>query len=166
MNCRVMTTLMRNGRDRRSGKPVMGHAILERALLVGTRSADHIRASSHSGCIATGQASTRKTGRIHGSTRTLRRKRSDSSCTAGTLHTWPVATDIAAQANVGVPGIRRRHRRLKITAYATWFLSFTQAHLHRAQTSWRQPARKESSPGAAAANRMDSSTSSANGTER
>ena len=49
----VMTTLMRNGRDRRSGKPVMGHAILERALLVGTRSADHIRASGHSGCIAT-----------------------------------------------------------------------------------------------------------------
>ena len=74
MNCRVMTTLMRNGRDRRSGKPVMGHAILERALLVGTRSADHIRASSHSGCIATGQASARKTGRIHGCNRTLRRK--------------------------------------------------------------------------------------------
>ena len=38
----------------------MGHAILERALLVGTRSADHIRASGHSGCIATGRASTRK----------------------------------------------------------------------------------------------------------
>src|SRR5580693_7124773 len=55
-----MTTLMRNGRDRRSGKPVKGHAILERALLVGTRSADHIRASGHSGRIATGQASTRK----------------------------------------------------------------------------------------------------------
>ena len=69
-----MTTLMRNGRDRRSGKPVMGHAILERALLVGTRSADHIRASGHSGCIATRRASTRKTGRIHGCTRTLRRK--------------------------------------------------------------------------------------------
>src|SRR5271157_2448548 len=55
-----MTTLMRNGRDRRSGKPVKGHAKLERALLVGTRSADHIRASGHNGCIATGQASTRK----------------------------------------------------------------------------------------------------------
>ena len=51
-NCRVMTTLMRNGRDRRLGKPVKGHAILERTLLVGTRSADHIRASGHSGCIA------------------------------------------------------------------------------------------------------------------
>ena len=50
----------------------MGHAILEHALLVVTRSADHIRDSSHSGFIAKGQASTRKTGRIHGCTRTLR----------------------------------------------------------------------------------------------
>jgi class 3 adenylate cyclase len=50
----------------------MGHAILEHALLVGTRSADHIRDSSHSGFIAKGQASTRKTGRIHGCTRPLR----------------------------------------------------------------------------------------------
>src|SRR5271163_3118728 len=47
-----MTTLMRSDRDRRLGKPVKGHAILERMLLVGTRSADHIRASGHSGCIA------------------------------------------------------------------------------------------------------------------
>src|SRR5262252_4098402 len=45
-----MTTLMRNGRDRRSGKPVKCHARKERVLLVGTRSANHIRASSHSGC--------------------------------------------------------------------------------------------------------------------
>jgi hypothetical protein len=43
--------LMRNGRDRRLGKPVMGHAIVERVLLFGTRSADYIRASGHSGCI-------------------------------------------------------------------------------------------------------------------
>src|SRR3984893_17493779 len=55
-----MTTLMRNGRDRRSGKPGKGQPILERAILVGTGSADHIRASGHSGCIATGRASTRK----------------------------------------------------------------------------------------------------------
>ena len=47
----VMTTLMRNGRDRRSGKPVKCHAILERVRLFGTRSADYIRASSHNGCI-------------------------------------------------------------------------------------------------------------------
>jgi hypothetical protein len=42
--------LMRNGRDRRSGNPVKCHARKERALLVGTRSANHIRASGHSGC--------------------------------------------------------------------------------------------------------------------
>ena len=47
----VITTVMRNGRDRRSGKPVLCHARKERVLLVGTRSADHIRASSRSGCI-------------------------------------------------------------------------------------------------------------------
>jgi len=46
-----MTTLMRNGRDRRSGKPASCHARKERVLLVGTRSADHIRASGHSGRI-------------------------------------------------------------------------------------------------------------------
>ena len=49
----VMMALMRNGRDRRLGKPVMGHAIDERVVLFGTRSADYIRASGHSGCIAT-----------------------------------------------------------------------------------------------------------------
>jgi hypothetical protein len=31
----------------------MGHAILERVLLFGTRSADYIRASGHNGCNAT-----------------------------------------------------------------------------------------------------------------
>jgi hypothetical protein len=31
----------------------MGHAILERVLLFGTRSADYIRASGDNGCIAT-----------------------------------------------------------------------------------------------------------------
>ena len=49
----VMTALMLNGRDRRSGKPVKCHARKERVLLFGTRSADYIRASGHSGCIAT-----------------------------------------------------------------------------------------------------------------
>jgi hypothetical protein len=49
----VMTALMRNGRDRRLGEPVMGRAILERVLLFGTRSADYTRASGHNGCIAT-----------------------------------------------------------------------------------------------------------------
>ena len=70
----VMTALMRNGRDRRSGKPVMGHAIVERVFLFGTRSADYIRASGHSGCIAMEVSLQAKTGRIHDRTRTLRRK--------------------------------------------------------------------------------------------
>jgi hypothetical protein len=56
-SCRVMTTLMRNGRDRRSGKPGMGHATLERVFLFGTRSADHIMASGHSGCVVMGTSS-------------------------------------------------------------------------------------------------------------
>src|SRR5271163_2041046 len=69
-----MTALMRNGRDRRSGKPEMGHAIVERVRLFGTRSADYIRASGHSGCIATEVILQATTGRIHDRTRTLRRK--------------------------------------------------------------------------------------------
>src|SRR6187200_1104136 len=46
-----MTTLMRNGRDRRSGEPAKCHAIDKRVLLVGTRSAEYIRASGQSGRI-------------------------------------------------------------------------------------------------------------------
>jgi hypothetical protein len=68
----VMTALMRNGRDRRLGEPVMGHAILERVRLFGTRSADYIRASGHNGCIATEVILQATTGRIHDRTRTLR----------------------------------------------------------------------------------------------
>jgi hypothetical protein len=71
---RVMMALMRNGRDRRLGKPVMGHAIDERVVLFGTRSADYIRASGQSGCIAMEASLQAKTGRIHDRTRTLRRK--------------------------------------------------------------------------------------------
>jgi hypothetical protein len=52
----------------------MGHAIVERVRLFGTRSADYIKASSHSGCIATEVTLQAKTGRIHDRTRTLRRK--------------------------------------------------------------------------------------------
>ena len=50
----------------------MGHAILERVRLFGTRSADYITASGHSGCIATEASLQAKTGRIHDRTRTLR----------------------------------------------------------------------------------------------
>ena len=52
----------------------MGHAIVERVLLFGTRSADYIRASGHSGCIAMEASLQAKIGRIHDRTRTLRRK--------------------------------------------------------------------------------------------
>ena len=52
----------------------MGHAIVERVFLFGTRSADYIRASGHSGCIAMEVTLQAKTGRIHDRTRTLRRK--------------------------------------------------------------------------------------------
>ena len=52
----------------------MGHAIDERVVLFGTRSADYIRASGHSGCIAMEASLQAKTGRIHDRTRTLRRK--------------------------------------------------------------------------------------------
>ena len=69
----VMTALMRNGQDRRLGEPVMGHAILERVVLFGTRSADYIRASGHGGCIATEVILQATIGRIHDRTRTLRR---------------------------------------------------------------------------------------------
>jgi hypothetical protein len=51
----------------------MGHAILERVVLFGTRSADYIRASGHGGCIATEVILQATIGRIHDRTRTLRR---------------------------------------------------------------------------------------------
>ena len=52
----------------------MGHAILERVLLFGTRSADYITASGHNGCIVTEAILQATTGRIHDRTRTLRKK--------------------------------------------------------------------------------------------
>ena len=50
----------------------MGHAILERARMFGTQSADYITASGHSGRIVTEASLQTKTGRIHDRTRTLR----------------------------------------------------------------------------------------------
>ena len=85
----VMTTLMRSDRDRRLGKPVKGHAILERMLLVGTRSADHIRASGHSGCIAMEVTPSREKQAGYMAAPERFADRSDSSCTAGAVHTWP-----------------------------------------------------------------------------
>lgn len=50
----------------------MGHAIIERARLFGTQSADYITASGHSGCIVSEASLQAKTGRIHDRSRTLR----------------------------------------------------------------------------------------------
>src|SRR3954470_3426956 len=87
----VMTTLMRNGRDL-DRKPETGPREERTRAFGWDRSADHIRASGHSGCIATEAILQAKTGRIHGCTRTLRAT-SDSSCTAGAVHTWPFSTE-------------------------------------------------------------------------
>jgi len=86
------TMLMRNGRDRRLGKPVMGHAILERVLLVGTRSADHIRASGHCGCIAMEVSppfENRPDTWLHPNASQISQI---PSCTSGAVHTWPFAS--------------------------------------------------------------------------
>ena len=82
----VMTALMRNGRDRRLGEPVMGHATLERVRMFGTRSADYIRASGHDGCIATEVILQAKQAEYMTAPERFAEK-SDSSCTAGTVHT-------------------------------------------------------------------------------
>ena len=54
----------------------------------------------HRGCIAMEASLHAKTGRIHGCTRTLR-KTSDSSCTAGAVHTWPHRNQFGS-CNAGV----------------------------------------------------------------
>ena len=50
----------------------MGHAIIERARLFGTQSADYITASGYSGRIVSEASLQANTGRIHDRTRTLR----------------------------------------------------------------------------------------------
>src|SRR5215510_16602478 len=79
-----MTTLMRNGRAVRSGKPVVCHATNERVLLIGTRPADHIMASGHSAAII---------GRIHDRTRPTRQRQIPLATRAPSIH--------GTQPNVG-----------------------------------------------------------------
>ena len=69
----------------------MGHAILERVLLFGTRSADYIRASGHSGCIATEVILQAKQAEYMAAPERFA-ETSDSSCTAGAVHTWHLET--------------------------------------------------------------------------
>src|SRR6516165_10133881 len=79
-----MTTLMRNGRDRRSGKPVN---------ISATRGKNACFWLGFDQRITSGPAAIAAAlkGRIHGCTRTLRRT-SDSSCIAGAVHTWHTAS--------------------------------------------------------------------------
>ena len=68
----------------------MGHAILERVLLFGTRSADYIRASGHNDCIATEVILQAKQAEYMAAPERFA-ETSDSSCTAGAVHTWHLA---------------------------------------------------------------------------
>jgi hypothetical protein len=84
---------------------VKGHAILERALLVGTRSADHIRASGHCGCIAMEVSppfENRPYTWLHPNASQIRQI---PPCTAGAVHTWPFATHIAYTILVAIGAI-------------------------------------------------------------
>ena len=73
-----MTTLMRNGRDRRSGKPAKCHATNKRVFLVGSRSADYI---------------SQRPERLHKKAVYMAApnpfaEMPNSSCNAGVVHTW------------------------------------------------------------------------------
>ena len=98
----------------------MGHARQERVKMVGTRSADYIRASGHCGCITMGQASTRKQA-VYMAAPERFAESQICSCNAGTVHTWPISTNEARQNPVviggttdEVDGSRSRHLGAKV----------------------------------------------------
>jgi hypothetical protein len=74
MNCRGDEDIDAKRSRPSIGKPVVGHREERTRAPVWDRSADHIRASGQCGCIAMEAILQAKTGRIHGCTRTLRRK--------------------------------------------------------------------------------------------
>ena len=93
-----MTTLMRNGRDRRSENPFWAIARLERVLVFGT---DQRITSGPAATVAASrrrQAFTRKQAAYMAAPERFADK-SDSSCTAGAVHTWPLATDYVLTAD-------------------------------------------------------------------
>src|SRR5580704_13310382 len=99
-----MTTLMRNGRDRRSENPFGPRE--ERTRLVDwDRSADHIRASGHSGRIARRQASKRKQAVYMAAPERFAESQILFPCTAGAVHTWLTA------APIGRLGLRQRGKK-------------------------------------------------------
>src|ERR1700676_4766264 len=98
-----MKTLMRNGRDRRSENPLLGHAKKERVVLIGTDQR-----------ITSGPAAKRLHSKAEYMTAPERfAEKSDSSCTAGAVHTWrawhgrcwPMA------APIGRLSLRQRRKR-------------------------------------------------------
>jgi hypothetical protein len=136
----VMTTLMRNGRDRRSGKPVMGHAILERALLVGTRSADHIRASGHSGRIATGQASKRKQAGYMAAPERFAKRQIPLAPRAPSIHgpfrpSWRVASLVVIGVRADMVGCGGKRRERPIAS--VWFSQWRIAKMNTRSPRWR-----------------------------
>src|SRR6516165_9781322 len=114
-----MKILMRNGRVRRSENPFWATAKKERVLLSGTdqritSGPAAKRLHSKAGYMAAPERFAEsqiplapRAPSIHGCTRTLRRK-SDSSCTAGAVHTWPM-TSLAAVQQYTCSWGNRRH---------------------------------------------------------
>src|SRR6516165_10656734 len=84
----VMTTLMRNGRDRRSENPSGPTRYLSACYWLGPISGSH-QGQRPQRPHRTEVSLQAKTGRIHGCTRTLRKEVRFFPCTAGAVHTWP-----------------------------------------------------------------------------
>ena len=85
----VMTTLMRNGRDRRSENPFWADAILERVLVVGTDQRITSGPAATAAASRQRQSSKRKQAGYMAAPERFA-DTSDSSCTAGAVHTWPL----------------------------------------------------------------------------
>ena len=97
----VMTTLMRNGRGRRSGEnPLRATRLIRRVFLIGTRSADYIRASGHSGCIQRPNTWPHPNPSLNCQI---------SSCNAAPSVPWHKAENLgSATTSTAISGVRRR----------------------------------------------------------
>ena len=78
----------------------MGHATLESVRLFGTRSADYIRASGHSGCIATEVVLQAKQAEYMTAPERFAEIVRFFPCTAGAVHTWHITSASAMQRYV------------------------------------------------------------------
>ena len=91
----VMTTLMRNGRDRRSENPSGPTRVLERVLLFGTDQRITSGPAATAAASRQRQSSKRKQAGYMAAPERFA-ETSDSSCTAGAVHTWPRITPSCA----------------------------------------------------------------------